>query len=192
MTVIILTEMNYKNDTIEDDQVAKPVYVDMQSELEALYMSSYKSLVAFAVLFILPREVAEEVVQEVFVETLARVQRQKSYRIDNVEAYIKSAIALKARNKHRRNFLRSVKENDLNENYRIQLSHSDSENENLEKISNAIESLPNAQKECIVLKYYEQMKISEIAKFLSVSEGTVKTHLHRATSTLKTNIFGNK
>lgn len=49
----------------------------------------------------------------------------------------------------------------------------------------ALEKLPEKQKSVIVLKYYDDLKISEIASALEMPEGTVKAYLHKAKEMLK-------
>lgn len=44
----------------------------------------------------------------------------------------------------------------------------------------AVERLPEKEKSIIVLKYYDDLKISEIADALEIPEGTVKAYLHKA------------
>lgn len=48
-----------------------------------------------------------------------------------------------------------------------------------------IERLPESQREIVVLKYFSDLSIQEIAKILEVSEGTVKSRIHYAKSTLR-------
>lgn len=158
--------------------------IDTVASLESLYRDSYKQLVRFAVLFILPKETAEEIVQEIFVATIARALASQSFQIDNPEAFVKQAIVLKARNYHRRNFLRIVKENSHNNDFATSLYDTES-SEQHDRVNAIIDALPGAQKECIVLKYYEGLKISEIAELLKISTGTVKSHLHRASTAIR-------
>jgi len=54
-----------------------------------------------------------------------------------------------------------------------------------EQISAAIETLPQRQRAVLVLRYYEDMSIKEIASAVGCTEGTVKTHLFRATGKLR-------
>jgi RNA polymerase sigma-70 factor (ECF subfamily) len=54
-----------------------------------------------------------------------------------------------------------------------------------EQIGKAIEKLPERQRSVIVLRYYEDMSIKEIAAVIGCTEGTVKTHLFRATGKLR-------
>jgi RNA polymerase sigma-70 factor (ECF subfamily) len=44
--------------------------------------------------------------------------------------------------------------------------------------------LPEIQREAVVLFYFEERSIVEVAKMLDLAEGTVKSHLHRARRTL--------
>lgn len=52
-------------------------------------------------------------------------------------------------------------------------------------LSNAIDALPEKYKSIIILKYYEDLKISEIASMLNIPEGSVKAYLHNAKETLR-------
>jgi RNA polymerase sigma-70 factor (sigma-E family) len=48
----------------------------------------------------------------------------------------------------------------------------------------AIRTLPDRQRDCIVLRFYEDLSDAEIADALGISPGSVKTHLHRAKAAL--------
>ncbi|MDL1866631.1 RNA polymerase sigma factor [Betaproteobacteria bacterium PRO4] len=54
----------------------------------------------------------------------------------------------------------------------------------LEIISKALETLSPRQREAFLLRYWEEMDISETAKIMNCSEGSVKAHCSRATHTL--------
>lgn len=54
----------------------------------------------------------------------------------------------------------------------------------IELISKALETLPPRQREAFLLRYWEEMDVSETAKIMECSEGSVKTHCSRATHTL--------
>jgi RNA polymerase sigma-70 factor (ECF subfamily) len=51
-------------------------------------------------------------------------------------------------------------------------------------IEAAIQSLPERQREAFLLRYWEELDVSETAKVMGCSEGSVKTHCSRATHTL--------
>ncbi len=53
-----------------------------------------------------------------------------------------------------------------------------------EELHKALESLPNKQKMIVLLFYFEELRVEEIAEVLQVSSGTVKQHLFRARKAL--------
>ncbi|MFB3896207.1 MAG: RNA polymerase sigma factor [bacterium] len=59
-----------------------------------------------------------------------------------------------------------------------------------QQISEAVSQLSKHQRIVFILRYFEEMQISEIAVALSCSEGTVKSNLHHATKHLRT-LLGN-
>ncbi|SDY43516.1 RNA polymerase sigma-70 factor, ECF subfamily [Nitrosomonas sp. Nm33] len=53
-------------------------------------------------------------------------------------------------------------------------------------VEKALETLPARQREAFLLRYWEEMDVSETAKVMGCSEGSVKTHCSRAAHTLAT------
>ena len=51
-------------------------------------------------------------------------------------------------------------------------------------IEEAVKGLPERQREAFVLRYWEELDVSETAKVMGCSEGSVKTHCSRATHAL--------
>jgi len=54
----------------------------------------------------------------------------------------------------------------------------------MEAIEEALKGLPARQREAFVLRYWEELDVSETAKVMGCSEGSVKTHCSRATHAL--------
>ena len=54
----------------------------------------------------------------------------------------------------------------------------------MEAIEEALRGLPARQREAFVLRYWEELDVSETAKSMGCSEGSVKTHCSRATHAL--------
>jgi RNA polymerase sigma-70 factor, ECF subfamily len=54
----------------------------------------------------------------------------------------------------------------------------------MESIEDALKALPARQREAFVLRYWEELDVSETAKVMGCSEGSVKTHCSRATHAL--------
>lgn len=57
--------------------------------------------------------------------------------------------------------------------------------ENRDRVRAAIRQLPEGQREVLVLVFYHQLTGPEVAEILNISEGTVKSRLHRAKENLK-------
>lgn len=57
--------------------------------------------------------------------------------------------------------------------------------EEQDKVRAAIKKLPEGQREVLVLVFYHQLTGPEVAEVLDISEGTVKSRLHRAKENLK-------
>ena len=51
-------------------------------------------------------------------------------------------------------------------------------------IEEAVKALPERQREAFMLRYWEELDVSETAKVMGCSEGSVKTHCSRATHAL--------
>ena len=51
-------------------------------------------------------------------------------------------------------------------------------------IEEAVKALPDRQREAFMLRYWEELDVSETAKVMGCSEGSVKTHCSRATHAL--------
>jgi RNA polymerase sigma-70 factor (ECF subfamily) len=55
----------------------------------------------------------------------------------------------------------------------------------LERLTTCLEMLPGRQQQAFLLRTWEGFSVIETAKIMKCSEGSVKTHLSRATGTLK-------
>lgn len=62
--------------------------------------------------------------------------------------------------------------------------HAADGNQTLAVIEAAIAELPLRQRQAFLLRYWEDMDVAEAARVMGCSEGSVKTHSHRAVSAL--------
>jgi DNA-directed RNA polymerase specialized sigma24 family protein len=49
---------------------------------------------------------------------------------------------------------------------------------------NAVRALPRRQRECVALRYLDDLTTTEVARFLGINETAVRVHLHAARSAL--------
>jgi RNA polymerase sigma-70 factor (ECF subfamily) len=64
------------------------------------------------------------------------------------------------------------------------------EGERVEQVKVAIENLSVNQRKVFLLRFFEGLNIEEIADSLGMPENTVKTHLHRGITAIRTNLGG--
>ena len=62
--------------------------------------------------------------------------------------------------------------------------------ENRRMIVELVDALPEQQRECVMLYYYQELSIKEVASTLKVPEGTVNSRLHHARRAIKQGVDG--
>ena len=60
--------------------------------------------------------------------------------------------------------------------------------EKVGELKEALSKLPDFDRELIVLRYFEELSFSEIAKTVKKKEGSIRVRVHRALTVLKENI----
>jgi RNA polymerase sigma factor (sigma-70 family) len=161
------------------------VSVEGEELVLRLFHTEGRSLVRLARLFVDDRDAAEDIVQEAFLR-LAR-HSGKIDAIDRAPAYLRSIVLNLARDHNRRGLVSlrhhatRGREIDVNvEDVGDQLVRSE---EHL-RVIDAVRHLPARQRDCITLRYFEELSIDQIASTLDVSANSVKTHLRRAMAAL--------
>lgn len=151
--------------------------------LEALHREHYDQLVRLAVLVVGDVGVAEQLTQDAFVKLHLRWGGLR--RLDRAPAYLRSAVLNGARSHLRRRRVR-----DRHDARRTAAPPVDTPEGALlgraehERVVAAVRRLPQRQREAVVLRFYMDLPLSEIAEGMGVSEGAVKTHLHRGLAAL--------
>jgi RNA polymerase sigma-70 factor (sigma-E family) len=160
-----------------------PTWGSFDDALGELYRTHAKELVEMLWVFVGDRAEAEDLCQEAFV----RLQRAWA-RIDhsaNVGAYLRTTAFNLARSGFRRRLLarrlRPVPEPETTAAADEGVTLRDDQRQLLA----ALRRLPGRQRECIVLRYWQELSDTEIADTLGISPNSVKTHLRRAMDTLE-------
>lgn len=146
---------------------------DVQKE----YETNFGKLLAYARVLTPSIMNAEDLVQQAFINTVDQIKRGHPIHTETLHAYIKQSIRNISITQYQHDSIQPkkylVEEMQTSPDALAQLS--------LEKqaVANAIASLKGAQRAVIVMHYFEKMKVDEIARDLSLSPSTVKTHLQR-------------
>lgn len=147
---------------------------DVSSEpqpLEEVYRSSWLALTRLAYLLVGDRGEAEDIVQSVFTTAVTRWEA-----IDEPAAYLRRAVVNRANDAHRRSFRKaavvvgasgSIEEPEVDEMWRL------------------VRGLPAPQRAAVVLRFYEDLALADIASLLGRPASTVRSDLRRALTTLK-------
>lgn len=142
-----------------------------------LFTKYYKHLIRVAVLIIGSVDGAKDIVQETFLRLIrSRIKHYKG----NFKSYI-TLIAFRLALKEKKRMFRSKKIDELNFiDSSLQSANEVINNEHYHFILNAISSLPEEQKEILVLRFYGEYSYEEIAQIISVPLGTVKSRIFYA------------
>jgi RNA polymerase sigma-70 factor (sigma-E family) len=150
-------------------------------ELLAVYQDHYDSLVRLASLLLDDLSACEDVVQDAFVKTF--LARSRLREAEKLPAYLRSAVLNGARSRLRR---RQTARRHLTIAPDPQpsaeldaLLHDDQA-----AVLAAVRSLPDRQRDALILRYWSGLGEAEIAEILHISTGTVKTHVKRGLDTL--------
>ncbi len=159
---------------------------DDAQAFERLYYALFNKLIKFSVYYVHQREVAEEIVSEVFVKCWNN--RKSLNHIDYPESYLFIAVknqSLKYRKKYSNIHLVELEDNDF---HLVDLSDPSKKLERKElhhRLDQAIEMLPMQARIVFRLIKENGLKYKEVADILSISPRTVQTQLFRAIDKLR-------
>src|SRR5580765_5168527 len=147
----------------------------------ALYHAEGRSLVRLARLFVDDRDAAEDIVQEAFLRLARHAHRIAA--ADRAPAYLRSIVLNLARDHNRRGLV-SLRHH-LPEDDQAAIEDEITLREDQQRVIDALRDLPHRQRDCLVLRYYDELGIDDIAQTLGISRNSVKTHLGRGLASLE-------
>jgi RNA polymerase sigma factor (sigma-70 family) len=154
------------------------------ADVRALFEAHYLALVRLAMRLVDDQDSAEDLVQDVF----AALWRQP-LRMDDPLAYLRRAVVNRSRSVLRRRgvaraFLRDHTGRHAGEPVAEAADGPALRGAARSRMLASIAKLPRRQREVVVLHYYEDLTVAQIATLLRVSPGVVSSALHRAHSRL--------
>ena len=164
---------------ISDDCLMKQLKLKSYRAFEVVFNRYYAGLYRFALAYLMNRELAEDVVQEVFCSlwtsslSIPESTHLKSY----LYASVKHACL---------DYFKHLQVIDINQDKLTEalifsgtIEYEDNE-DLLEKVKACLDKLPEQQRRVLELKVFRDMSYREIAETLNISELTVHTHIKRA------------
>jgi RNA polymerase sigma factor (sigma-70 family) len=148
-----------------------------------LYREHYLMLVRLAVQLVDDQPTAEDLVQDVF----TRVVRSDLANLSDPRRYLTTAVVNQARSVLRRRRIRRlipVDREQLAEGADAQMFR----NQMSSTVWKAIMRLPPRQRQAVVLRYYAEWSVPEIATALGITRGAVSSSLDRALNSLSDRI----
>lgn len=176
--------------------------VDVDRFVAHMFRAEGASLVRLARLFVDDRNAAEDLVQEAFIR-LAR----SAHRIHDparAPAYLRSIVLNLARDHNRRGLVSlrhhatSIGPTSIGQREAAEPSSTPStpdllvQSEDHRMVIEAVRSLPVRQRDCVTLRYFEELGIDAIAMTLGLSPNSVKTHLQRGLAGLERSLSGSR
>ncbi|TCM45574.1 RNA polymerase sigma-70 factor (sigma-E family) [Kribbella sp. VKM Ac-2568] len=155
---------------------------DADALVVALFQAEGARLVQLARWFVDDRTAAEDLVQEAFLR-LARNQHRINDP-DRAAAYLRSIVINLARDHNRRGLVSLRHRPPAEVDDRSAEDHV-ADGESRREVIEALRGLPRRQRDCVVLRYYVELPVAEIAATLGLSPNSVKTHLRRGLRSLK-------
>lgn len=162
---------------------AEETPLDGDAFVVAMFDEHASGLVRLVRLFVDDRNAAEDIVQEAFIRLARSADRIRDRA--RAGAYLRSIALNLARDQNRRGLV-SLRHRLP---YDDRVASAEDEvviSEEHREVVEALRGLPHRQRDCLVLRYYDELGIDEIADVLGISRNSVKTHLTRGMRALGT------
>lgn len=158
---------------------------DVDAFVTAMYHEHAAGLVRMVRLFVDDRNAAEDLVQEAYIRLARSAGRIEDHR--KAAAYLRSIVLNLARDQNRRGLVslrhqlpRDEREASVEDTVVLAEDH--------QRVVDALRVLPHRQRDCLILRYYDELGIDEIASTLEISRNSVKTHLTRGMRALEAHL----
>ena len=145
-------------------------FVGTEAEFGAFFVEAFPRVTRTVALMLHDARRAEDVAQDAFVQLLKNWDKISRY--ERPDAWVRRVAIRLAMRALRRDRLWSLVKADVRQPMPLQPRDLD--------VAEAIGKLPGMQRAAVVLFYYEDLPIADIAQALGCAEPTARVHLHRA------------
>ncbi len=165
------------------------VAVMERSELERdqavaeLFERNYAPMCRLAYVILGDAALGEEIVMEALLKTFNGWRRIRD--VDSIDAYLKRIVINLCRSRIRRKMIEARVNAKTKAEERPRPSWDPESHETGRVVWEAVKGLPERQRACVVLRYFDDLPEAEIASILECSVGTVKSQLSKARAKLE-------
>jgi RNA polymerase sigma factor (sigma-70 family) len=152
--------------------VVRPVGPAREKDFARLYEQRYLPMVRLATLLVDRVDLAEDITQDAYAVLYRRWDE-----IDSPAAYLRLTVVNRSRDALRRRRL------DRERPVLVSIAH-----DAPDELTDAIRRLPARQRVAVVLRFYEDLTVDQIAEAMHTRPGTVKSWLNRAMNRLREEI----
>lgn len=173
--------------TIDGAMTTTTDVVDPDALVAEMFAREGPSLVRLARLFCDDRNAAEDLVQESFIRLHRTAGSIRD--LERAPAYLRSIVINLARD-HNRRGLMSLRHQHTAKPPPVEPEPGDMvvADDDSHAVLAALGTLPDRQRACLVLHYYQELSIAEVAETLRISKNSVKTHCKRGLAALESRL----
>ncbi|MCE5286832.1 MAG: RNA polymerase sigma factor [Pelosinus sp.] len=172
---------------ISDEELMRQIKYGEKNALDTLVRRYHGPIHAYIVRMGLEYHLANDIVQEVFIKLIRNIKCYETARPFRPWLYTIAS------NTYKDYFKKAYVQKDVpsSEIPETTLANADSpeglfiKQEGRENVTAALQLLSEIHREVLVLRYYQDLKLDEIALILAIPLGTVKSRLHSALHNLK-------
>lgn len=171
-----------------DEKLIKEILKGNESAMEVLVKRYYDMVHSFVYRNVNDYNIAYDITQESFIKMIKNIDKYK-LKDGNFKSWLLKIALNTTKDYFKSKVYNQRKRNDDISNYEIQDNTNVidilSKKEEAIKIKEALDSLPKIQKEALILKYYNDLKIKEISDTTGENENTIKSRLFNGVKNLK-------
>ncbi|MBU3127221.1 RNA polymerase sigma factor [Clostridium tagluense] len=177
------------------NQLIKEIVKGNEAAMELLVKSNYNMVHSFVYRSVGDYNISYDLTQEIFIKMMKNINKY-DYKNGNFTHWI-----LKIASNHYKDYFRSAayKQRINNKDIDGEEIYADGtvvdileKNESRKAVKKAVDNLPTLQREAIILKYYNNLKIKEISEVTGFNESTIKSRLFSGMGNLRKIMGGGK
>ncbi len=166
---------------MEAEELKKLVKQKDNESRRLLFEAYYKKTYAVAYNILRSRENAEDITQDAFIKAFQNINQLKDgAKFGAWMAVIASNLARNFLKRNKKIYYTDEEVISSGEPEAVDTEDAALRSLEVERVRQAIKRLPPEQYQVIVLQYYYDLKMEDIASMLNLRAGTVKSRLHRA------------